>query len=327
MARQNKILRLLKLLQGERDPQKRQEIIELSRKTLLKWFLIGAKNLLRGSIPVDKQTQRFIEKHREDLKTIADKKANEDNRLKAILKRGGAGFLGGVIIRNLLKWNLNKERIAKPKKRKLKSVVGVNLNPGWMTREKKKKLKKKDFVKTPPFRKDLPNWVQEQVDLYRQDQTDRYHQDRAPRTLAMKKQLPDWIQDQVSSYHENQTDLDDTIPYIDGKAIQKMDRAMQGPIGVARTSDNVMTSTPIKATQAPSLFKDILPFSPLRASPTPKRRPSLKLKKKAPSESLKYVCPHDGVGFRLKENYDRHMATAHNPAWMESQTTRKIGMF
>lgn len=149
MARQNKILRLLKLLQGERDPQKRQEIIELSRKTLLKWFLIGAKNLLGGSIPVDKQTQRFIEKHREDLKTIADKKANEDNRLKAILKRGGAGFLGGVIIRNLLKWNLNKERIVKPKKRKLKSVV-VNLNPGWMSREKKK-LKKKDFVKTPPF--------------------------------------------------------------------------------------------------------------------------------------------------------------------------------
>lgn len=29
---------------------------------------------------------------------------------------------------------------------------------------------------------------------------------------------------------------------------------------------------------------------------------------------------HDGVGFRLKENFDRHMATAHNPAWIESHT-------
>lgn len=29
------------------------------------------------------------------------------------------------------------------------------------------------------------------------------------------------------------------------------------------------------------------------------------------------------MAFRLKENYDRHMATAHNPAWMESQITKK----
>lgn len=217
------------------------------------------------------------------MKTIADKKANEDHRLKAILKRRGAGFLGGVIIRNLLKWNLNRKRIAKPKKRKLKSVVGVNLNPVWMTREKKK-LKKKDFIKTPPCRK-------EQVDLYRQDQTDRYHQDRAPRTLAMKKQLPDWIQDQVSSYHKNKTDLDKTIPYIDDKAVQKMDRTMQGPIEVARTSDNVMTSTPIKATQPPSLIEDIIPFSPLRASPTSMCRPSLKIKKKVKKKEMIVMVP------------------------------------
>lgn len=62
------------------------------------------------------------------------------------------------------------------KKRNLKSVVEVNLNPVLMTREKKK-LKKFFFVMTPPFRKYLTNWVQEQLDLNRQDQTDRYHQD------------------------------------------------------------------------------------------------------------------------------------------------------
>lgn len=48
-------------------------------------------------------------------------------------------------------------------------------------------------MKTPPIRNDLPDWLQKQVDLYRQDQTDRYHQDRTLKTLAMKKQLPDWI--------------------------------------------------------------------------------------------------------------------------------------
>uniref|UniRef100_K1QA51 Uncharacterized protein n=1 Tax=Magallana gigas TaxID=29159 RepID=K1QA51_MAGGI len=202
MARQNKVLRLLKLSYGEKDPQKRQDIIELSRKTLMKWFLIEAKNLLKGTIPVDKQTQWFIEKHQDDLKVIADKKVNEDNRLKVVLKRGGAGFLGGVIIRNLLKWNLKKENIAQTGKSKSRKVI-------------KKNLSKKDF------RKDLPDWVQEQVDLYRQDQNQKNQGD-------LDTTLP---------YAEDDTP---TFPIINAKAIQKIDRAMQGPIGAARTSDNFL---------------------------------------------------------------------------------------
>lgn len=133
-----KLLRTLRRLQHERDPEKRTEIIELGRKALMKWFLAGAKNLLKGVIPINKQTQRFIDKHREDLSVIANKKVNDDNRIKAILKRGGAGFVGGVIIRHLLKWNLAKARTAKPKKRRLKSVV---INP-----------------KAPKTRK-LPQWM------------------------------------------------------------------------------------------------------------------------------------------------------------------------
>lgn len=70
---------------------------------LMKWFLIGAKNLLKGTIPTDKQTQKFIERHQEELKVIGNKHANEKARIQAILKRGGAGFLEGVNIRNKLK--------------------------------------------------------------------------------------------------------------------------------------------------------------------------------------------------------------------------------
>lgn len=108
----------------------------------------------------------------------------------------------------------------------------------------------------------------------------------SPLNLSQKKKLPDWISDQVSSYHENQTNLDETFPYIEDKAIQKNDRAMQGPIRVTRTSDNVMTSTLIRATQAPSLFENIISFSPLLAPATPKRRPSLKFKKSKKSLPL-----------------------------------------
>lgn len=73
---------------------------------------------MKGVIPINKQTQRFIDTHREDLKVIATKKVNDDNRIRAILKRGGAGFIGGVSIRHLLKWNLAKARTAKPRKKK-----------------------------------------------------------------------------------------------------------------------------------------------------------------------------------------------------------------
>lgn len=72
---------------------------------------------MKGVIPINKQSQRFIDKHREDLRVIANKKVNDDNRIRAILKRGGAGFIGGVIIRHLLKWNLAKARTAKPRKK------------------------------------------------------------------------------------------------------------------------------------------------------------------------------------------------------------------
>lgn len=111
----------------------------------MKWFLSGAKNLLKGGIPINKQTQRFIDTHREDLKVIANKKVNDDNRIRAILKRGGARFIGEVIIRHVLKWNLAKARTAKPRKkprgRRLKSVIGKVINskapklrqlPQWM---------------------------------------------------------------------------------------------------------------------------------------------------------------------------------------------------
>ena len=50
-----KLLRLLKRLQRERNPDKRSEIIASGRKALMKWFLVGARNLLKGIIPVNKQ--------------------------------------------------------------------------------------------------------------------------------------------------------------------------------------------------------------------------------------------------------------------------------
>lgn len=196
-----KLLRTLRRLQHERDPEKRTAIIELGRKALMKWFLAGAKNLLKGVIPIHKQTQRFIDKHRDDLSVIANKKVNDDNRIKAILKRGGAGFVGGVIIRHLLKWNLANTRTAKPKKRRLKSVV---INP-----------------KAPKTRK-LPQWM---VDIGKT---------ASRKTKGIKKgqklivKLPIKNHKQISF---TQPPPNTTIAMLK-QGQKKMDRAMTGPIGI-----------------------------------------------------------------------------------------------
>lgn len=97
-----KLLRLLKRLQRERNPDKRSEKAS-GRKALMKWFLVGARNLLKGIIPVNKQVQQFIDKHRQEMSIISNKESGEDDWRQAILKRGGAGFVSGVIIRHLLK--------------------------------------------------------------------------------------------------------------------------------------------------------------------------------------------------------------------------------
>ena len=115
---QTRLLFLLKRLKNERDPQRREEIIRLGRRTLMRWFLVGAKNLLKGVIPLTKRDEQFVARHREDLRIIGSKRFSDEDRKKALLKRGVAGFLGGVIIRHLLKWDESK------KKKKEKSSGG-----------------------------------------------------------------------------------------------------------------------------------------------------------------------------------------------------------
>jgi hypothetical protein len=81
----------------------RLQLVEMGRKALLKWFAMGARILLQRSLPVNRVIERYIQSHIQELSTIAYKNADEGERKKAILKRGWNGFIGGTIIRHLLK--------------------------------------------------------------------------------------------------------------------------------------------------------------------------------------------------------------------------------
>ena len=47
-------------------------------------------------------------KHREEIQRLADPSIDEEMKRKIILKPGGGRFLGGVIIRSLLRWDGSK---------------------------------------------------------------------------------------------------------------------------------------------------------------------------------------------------------------------------
>ena len=72
---------------------------------------MGARNLLKGVIPLNKRDRQFVVRHHKDFDVISNSQASDEERKKVLLKRGRAGFLGGVIIRHLLKWNEQKKQV------------------------------------------------------------------------------------------------------------------------------------------------------------------------------------------------------------------------
>ena len=68
-------------------------IIALKRKALLKWFLVGARNLLKRVIPLNKRGQNFVSKHREDFNIISNAQVSDEER-KLSSNEEGRGFWG-----------------------------------------------------------------------------------------------------------------------------------------------------------------------------------------------------------------------------------------
>ena len=104
----NSVLAALQNLSQQTNRVEREAVLKAGLKEILKWFTLAAKNIIENKIKLPKQTTTFMTKHREEIQRLADPSIDEEMKRKIILKPGGGGFLGGVIIRSLLRWDGSK---------------------------------------------------------------------------------------------------------------------------------------------------------------------------------------------------------------------------
>ena len=103
------VLTALQNLSQQTNRVEREAVLKAGLKEILKWFTLAAKNIIENKIKLPKQTTTFMTKHREEIQRLADPSIDEEIKRKIILKPGGGGFLGGVIIRSLLRWDGSKK--------------------------------------------------------------------------------------------------------------------------------------------------------------------------------------------------------------------------
>ncbi|KAL4228876.1 hypothetical protein ACF0H5_011916 [Mactra antiquata] len=130
-------------LSQEKNPATREQLLRTGLNEMVKWFTLAAQIILQKKVQLPKQTLNFMEKHRHELEQLQDDNIDLDTKRQLILKPGGSGFLGGVMIRSLLRWN-GKKTIRKfgPKKTTKKTAKKTS---------KKTSKKRKAYVphKTP----------------------------------------------------------------------------------------------------------------------------------------------------------------------------------
>ena len=150
------VLTALQNLSQQTNRVEREAVLKAGLKEILKWFTLAAKNIIENEIKLPKQTTTFMKKHREEIQRLADPSIDEEIKRKIILKPGGGGFLGSVIIRSLLRWDGSKTarkfgdrhpRKRAPRKKKTSKEKSSKKTSSSKKSSKKKSSKKKSSKK------------------------------------------------------------------------------------------------------------------------------------------------------------------------------------
>ena len=120
------LIRALYNLSREHDSHKRKSLLNAGLIEMIKWFSLAARQIVQGKMKLPKQTQKFMDRHQDDVRKVASAIVDPEVKRSIILKPGGGGFFGGVIIRSLIRWDGNKlmrkfnKKTKKPKKKSVK---------------------------------------------------------------------------------------------------------------------------------------------------------------------------------------------------------------
>ena len=149
------LIRAMYNLSREHDTQKRQHLLNAGLVEMIKWFYLAARKILEGKMKLPKQTQKIIDRHKDDVKKLASAMVDPEIKRSIILKPGGGGFFGGTIIRSLIRWDGNKLMRKFGKKRSIKKSFQKTKKPSKKSKQvsKKSKKSKKTTKKTTQKRK------------------------------------------------------------------------------------------------------------------------------------------------------------------------------
>ena len=92
------LIRALYNFSREHDSHKRKSLLNADLIEMIQWFSLAARKIVQGKMKLPKRTPKCMYRHQDDVRKLASAIVDPEVKLSIILKPGGGGLFGGVII-------------------------------------------------------------------------------------------------------------------------------------------------------------------------------------------------------------------------------------